>query len=123
MIAVILKSNSQMVAMMTIWNSAAELKPVLERINGFISVELFQSLTKPKKILSLSFFEDKEAIAQWRNLTGHRRTQGKGRNSVFSEYRLRIVTVVRNYGRFNRGEAPMDSRFIHDKATAKSNQS
>ena len=54
MIAVILKSNSQMVAMMTIWNSAAELKPVLERINGFISVELFQSLTKPKKILSLS---------------------------------------------------------------------
>ena len=123
MIAVILKSNSQMVAMMTIWNSAAELKPVLERINGFISVELFQSLTKPKKILSLSFFEDKEAIAQWRNLTGHRRTQGKGRNSVFSEYRLRIVTVVRNYRRFNRGEAPMDSRFIHDKATAKSNQS
>ena len=109
--------------MMTIWNSAAELKPVLERINGFISVELFQSLTKPKKILSLSFFEDKEAIAQWRNLTGHRRTQGKGRNSVFSDYRLQIVTVVRNYGRFNRGEAPMDSRFIHDKATAKSNQS
>jgi heme-degrading monooxygenase HmoA len=104
-------------------NSAAELKPVLERTSGFISVERFQSLTKPKKILSLSFFEDEEAIAQWRNLTAHRRAQGKGRNGVFSDYRLRIATVVRDYGRFNRGEAPMDSRLIHDKATAKSNKS
>ena len=76
---------------------------MLERISGFISVELFKSLTKPKKILSLSFFEDKEAIAQWRNLNRHRKTQGKGRNGVFSDYHFRIVTVVRNYGKFDRG--------------------
>ena len=96
---------------------------MLERISGFISVERFQSLIELKKILSLSFFEDEEAFAQWRNLTAHRRAQGQGRNGVFSDYSLRIATVVRDYGRFDRGEAPMDSRLIHDKATAKSNQS
>ena len=56
---------------------------MLERISGFISVERFQSLIEPKKILSLSFFKDEEAIAQWRNLTAHRRVQGQGRNGVF----------------------------------------
>ena len=96
---------------------------MLERISGFISVERFQSLIEPKKILSLSFFEDEEAIAQWRNLIAHRRAQGQGRNGAFSDYRLRIATAFRDYGRFNQGEAPIDSRLIHDKATAKSNQS
>jgi heme-degrading monooxygenase HmoA len=101
---------------------AAELKPVLERISGFISVERFQSLTDTKKILSLSFFEDEEAIAQWRNLTAHRGAQGKGRSGFFSDYRLRIATLVLDYGMFDRGESPIDSKNIHDKATVKNNK-
>lgn len=96
---------------------AAELKPLLAQIAGFISVERFQSLTDPKKILSLSFFENEAALAQWRNLSVHRDAQGKGRDEVFKDYHLRIATVIRDYGMFDRVEAPVDSKTIHDQAT------
>jgi heme-degrading monooxygenase HmoA len=89
---------------------AAELKPVLERIDGFISVERFESLTAPGKILSLSFWRDEAAVAAWRNLEPHRRAQAAGRREVFADYRLRIAEVVRDYGMNERAEAPADSR-------------
>lgn len=92
---------------------AAELKPLLETIDGFISVERFQSLTDPRKILSLSFFEDEAAIARWRNLAAHRRAQAKGRGGVFDGYRLRIAGVIRDYGMHDRAEAPADSNRAH----------
>jgi heme-degrading monooxygenase HmoA len=92
---------------------AAEMRPMLDRIEGFISVERFQSLTDPRKILSLSFFEDEAAIAQWRNLSAHRGAQAKGRGGVFDNYRLRIASVTRDYGMFDRAEAPSDSRKAH----------
>lgn len=92
---------------------AAELKPELEKIDGFISVERFQSLTDPSKILSLSFWRDEEAVARWRNHAGHRRTQAKGRGGVFAGYRLRIAGVIRDYGMSDRREqAPADSAAI-----------
>ena len=62
---------------------AAELRPVLETIDGFISVERFESLTEKGKILSLSFFRDEAAVEAWRNVSGHRKTQGKGRARIF----------------------------------------
>jgi len=92
---------------------AAEMRPILDNIEGFISVERFQSLTDPSKILSLSFFEDEEAIARWRNLNAHRRAQAKGRGGVFDDYRLRIASVIRDYGMFDRAEAPIDSQKAH----------
>ena len=92
---------------------AAEMRPMLDEIDGFISVERFQSLTDPSKILSLSFFEDEDAIARWRTLNAHRGAQAKGRGGVFDDYRLRIARVIRDYGMFDRAQAPADSRKAH----------
>jgi heme-degrading monooxygenase HmoA len=93
---------------------AAELKPILETIDGFISVERFESLTEKGKILSLSFFRDEAAVAAWRNVAQHRKSQGKGRATIFEDYRLRIAGVIRDYGMNNRAQAPKDSRATHD---------
>jgi heme-degrading monooxygenase HmoA len=93
---------------------AAELRPILETIDGFISVERFESLTEKGKILSLSFFRDENALAAWRNVAQHRKSQGKGRATIFENYRLRIAGVIRDYGMNEREQAPKDSRALHD---------
>ena len=89
---------------------AADLKPLLETIDGFISIERFESLSEPGKVLSLSFWRDEAAVAAWRNLELHRRAQAVGRGEIFRDYRLRITQVVRDYGMDDRAEAPADSR-------------
>lgn len=94
---------------------AADMRPMLDQVDGFTSVERFQSLTDPKKVLSLSFFEDEAAIARWRTLNAHRGAQTKGRGGVFADYRLRIANVVRDYGMFDRAQAPSDSKKVHAK--------
>lgn len=93
---------------------AAALRPELDTIDGFISIERFQSLVHPGKILSLSFWRDEEAVANWRNRPSHRSTQAKGRTGVFADYRLRVAAVVRDYGLNERAEVPRDSRTVHD---------
>ena len=85
---------------------AADLKPLLEGIDGFISVERFQSLVDPNKVLSLSFWRDEEAVKAWRNTQEHRQAQEGGRGGIFAGYRLRIAHVVRDYGMTERAEAP-----------------
>jgi len=92
---------------------AASLKDDLERMDGFISVERFESLTVKGKYLSLSFWRDEEAVRAWRNVEGHRRAQVRGRGGVFADFRLRIAAVVRDYGLKERDDAPRDSRDIH----------
>jgi len=92
---------------------AAALRSELEQIDGFISIERFESLTEPGKILSLSFFRDETAVAAWRNTQAHRRAQAKGRDGVFADYRLRIAGVIRDYGMQDRAQAPEDSRVAH----------
>ena len=93
---------------------AARLRPELEKMDGFISVERFQSLTDPDKLLSLSFWRDEAAVAGWRNHAEHRATQAAGRNGVFKDYRLRVAAIARDYGMTGRREeAPMDSRTRH----------
>jgi heme-degrading monooxygenase HmoA len=92
---------------------AAALRPQLEKIDGFISIERFESLTAPGKILSLSFFRDEAAVAAWRNLDTHRQAQEKGRAGIFADYRLRIAGVIRDYGMQERAQAPRDSQSIH----------
>lgn len=94
-------------------DAAAALKPLLEHIDGFISIERFQSLSQPDKLLSLSFWRDEAAVAAWRNLEAHRRTQAAGRGGIFADYRLRVVGVVRDYGMHDRAQAPSDSRVAH----------
>ncbi len=92
---------------------AADLKPILENIEGFISVERFQSLTNEGKILSLSFFENEEAVLRWRSIEEHRQAQSEGRGTLFENYRIRVVQVLRDYGKQNRDQTPDDSREIH----------
>jgi len=92
---------------------AARLKPELEAIDGFISVERFESLATPGKVLSLSFFRDEAAVAAWRNTADHRRAQAAGRGGVFADYRLRVARVFRDYGMTERDEAPQDRRAVH----------
>lgn len=94
-------------------DTAAALKPLLEQIDGFISIERFESLSTAGKILSLSFWRDEEAVQRWRALEAHRAAQAKGRAGVFDDYRLRVAQVVRDYGLHERAEAPGDSRKAH----------
>ena len=96
---------------------AGRLKPLLEKVDGFISVERFQSITNPGKIVSLSFWRDEEAVAAWRNMPEHRAAQKAGRNGIFAGYRLRIGHIVRDYGMDRREEAPPDSRQVNDAAS------
>lgn len=92
---------------------AASLRADLSHIDGFISIERFQSLVEPQKLLSLSFWRDEEAVKQWRNLTTHRIAQTKGRGGVFENYRLRVANVLRDYGLNDREAVPKDSRDAH----------
>jgi heme-degrading monooxygenase HmoA len=89
---------------------AASLKPELERIDGFLGIERFQSLADDKKLLSLSFWRDEAAVQAWRNIEHHRQAQKAGREGVFRDYRLRVASVLRDYGLTERAEAPADSR-------------
>lgn len=92
---------------------AVALRSDLERVDGFLSVERFESLTQPGKLLSLSFWRDEDAVRAWRNRPPHRATQAKGRGGVFADYRLRVAGVLRDYGMAERAEAPEDSRAAH----------
>lgn len=92
---------------------AAELRPHLEEVEGFLSVERFQSLSDPAKILSLSFFTDEDAVRRWRTLHAHRGAQAAGRAGIFAGYRLRVAQVIRDYGLTDRAQAPEDSREVH----------
>lgn len=92
---------------------AAKLRPDLEKLDGFISIERFQSLSDSSKILSLSFWRDEEAVRRWRNFPGHREAQVRGRSEVFADYRLRVASLIRDYGMKERKETPQDSRAAH----------
>ena len=111
MIAVIFEVTPAEGRMEEYLDHAARLRAELERMPGFISVERFRSLTDPHKLLSLSFWRDEASVAQWRGHAGHRASQAAGRDGVFAGYRLRVASVLRDYGRDERrDQAPADSR-------------
>ena len=93
---------------------AASLRVELDQADGFISIERFQSLTDPEKLLSLSIWRDEEAVRAWRNNARHRASQAAGRAGIFADYRLRIGAVIRDYGMTDRTQAPADSRRMHE---------
>lgn len=93
---------------------AADLRPTLDTIPGFISIERFSSVSTQGKMLSLSFWRDEEAVQEWRALETHRAAQNAGRTEVFQDYRLRVAAVIRDYGMNERDQAPTDSRRWHE---------
>lgn len=113
MIAVIFEVWPKPALRQTYLDIAASLRPQLEQIDGFVSIERFESLSEPGKILSLSFFRDDAAVAACRNVEDHRRAQAKGRGDVFADHRLRIAGVIRDYGMRDRTQAPQDSLLAH----------
>ncbi|QFY59325.1 antibiotic biosynthesis monooxygenase [Rhizobium grahamii] len=116
MIAVIFEVLPYLGERHTYLDLAGELRADLEKIDGFISIERFESLTVRGKLLSLSFWRDEDAVKEWRNLEAHRAAQSAGRNGIFADYRLRIGHIVRDYGMKERAQAPEDSRKVHDRA-------
>ncbi|MCE9673202.1 antibiotic biosynthesis monooxygenase [Myxococcus stipitatus] len=92
---------------------AAGLRPLLAQVDGFISIERFQSLSDPGRLLSLSFWRDEAAVESWRRVEAHRTAQARGRGGVFDDYRLRVASVLRDYGMTERAQAPADSRRAH----------
>ena len=93
---------------------AAMLGPELASIDGFISIERFESLTRAGKLLSISFWRDEDAIAQWRSLEKHRAAQRAARGGIMADYRLRVAHITRDYGMHERAAAPADSREFHE---------
>ncbi len=113
MIAVIFELEPKPERRQAYFDLAAALRPQLEAIDGFLSIERFESLQQPGKFLSLSFFRDEAAVAAWRNTMDHRAAQARGRAEIFANYRLRVAAVLRDYGLERREEAPADSRARH----------
>jgi heme-degrading monooxygenase HmoA len=106
MIAVIFEVWPADGQMQTYLNLAASLRPELEKIDGFVSIERFESLVQKGKILSLSFWRDEEAVRRWREFEAHREAQNAGRAGVFRDYRLRVASVIRDYGMHERAQVP-----------------
>ena len=113
MIAVIFEAKTHATHKAEYLDAAAALRPQLDAFDGFISIERFESLSEPGKILSLSFWCDEEAVRNWRNLDAHRVIQAAGRHHIFDDYRLRVAEVSRDYGMRDRTDVPEDSRREH----------
>lgn len=113
MIAVIFEGEPRPDRRQVYLDLAAALAPELATVDGFISIERFESLSVPGKLLSLSFWRDEAAVAAWRGREAHRRAQAAGRTGVFAGYRLRVAAVIRDYGLSDRIQAPPDSRTVH----------
>lgn len=92
---------------------SAKLRQLLPELDGFEGIERFESTSEPGKYVSIGFFRDEAAVAAWRNTTRHRRAQALGRHRLFTDYRLRMAEVIRDYGRDDRTQAPADSRRAH----------
>ncbi len=75
----------------------AELRDQLAGIDGFLSIERFQSLADENKLVSLSFWRDRAAVEAWYRRPDHKAAQGEGRAGIFKDYRIRVAEVFRDY--------------------------
>ncbi|MEU1629467.1 antibiotic biosynthesis monooxygenase [Streptomyces sp. NPDC020096] len=94
-------------------NESARLRELVADADGFLGIERFASEHQPGKYVALGYFRDEAAVAAWRNTSAHRRAQGRGRRRLFTDYRLRMAEVIRDYGPDDRDHAPADSRRAH----------
>jgi heme-degrading monooxygenase HmoA len=115
MIAVIFEAQPHAHRLDAYIDAAAHLRPLLEHIDGFISIERFESLATPGKLLSLSFWRDAAAVDHWRSVEAHRDVQRVGRESIFQDYRLHVAEIIRAYGMHDREQAPEAHRVHRDR--------
>ena len=113
MIAVIFESWPKAGSGETYLDMGQRMMSLVDGFDGFISIERFESVTEPGKFVALSFWRDEASITAWRNVAEHRRIQDGSRRTVFDDYRLRVAHVVRDYGKHDRNEAPVDSVAVH----------
>ena len=97
MIAVIFEANAIPDQQNRYFELAAELKPLLSQVDGFIDIERFQSLSTDGKVLSLSWWESEEAVLLWKRNTKHQAAQREGKKTIFSYYRIRVMNLIREY--------------------------
>jgi len=114
MIAVIFESWPALGKTQNYLEMGAALGEHLDSLDGFISIERFQSVVGPGKLLALSFSRDEAAVENWRKTDIHRAIRANSRRTIFKDYRLRVAAVLRDYGLFEREQAPADSRAAHD---------
>lgn len=113
MLAVIFELKAKEGTQDTYFELTSQLKPMLKEVDGFISIERFESLAEPGKYLSLSFWRDEKAIEQWRNIEAHRLAQQQGREKIFQYYRLRVAQILRDYDSGQSEQRPADSALRH----------
>jgi heme-degrading monooxygenase HmoA len=109
MVVVIFESWPKPGKKQTYLDMAAALMPLVEKTDGFVSIERFQSVSDEGKLVALSFWRDEAAVTTWRNVMEHRRIQDRSRQSVFDDYRMRVAQVTRDYSKRERSQAPDDS--------------
>jgi heme-degrading monooxygenase HmoA len=108
MIVVLFEAQLRPGQQQTYLDLAANLRPEVQRVDGFLSIERFTSLNDPQKILSVSCWRDELSLSKWRQFPAHRAAQAEGRENVFLDYHLRITQVIRDYGMNDRAAAPQD---------------
>lgn len=113
MIAVIFELEPKSGCTSDYFELAEALKLRLSDIDGFVSIERFQSLANLGRYLSLSFWRDEAAVACWRNQHSHREAQKQGRAEILQTYRLRVASVLRDHGIDERSQVPDDSNRVH----------
>lgn len=84
-----------------------ELRPLLQQLDGFLSVERFESAADPGKFVSLSFWRDEQSLKAWRDLEQHRLVMAKGRSGILRDYRIRVTQVTLDYSMNERANAPL----------------
>jgi heme-degrading monooxygenase HmoA len=73
---------------------AKHLKPILDKIDGFVDNERFESKRRPGWILSHSTWRDEKSVVRWRTTGEHHKIQERGRSEVFQDYHLRVGDVT-----------------------------
>lgn len=105
MIAVLFEANAVAEKQARYLELAAQLRSELDNVEGFIAIERFQSLSTEGKILSLSWWENEEAVQEWKRNTLHQAAQQEGQQTIFAHYRIRVAQVLREYSSDSRHTA------------------
>jgi|SRR5689334_3732262 len=73
---------------------AKNLRPILEKMDGFLDVERYESRKRPGWVLSQSTWRDEKSMVRWRTQRDHYFVQSKGRFEIFADYHLRIGEIL-----------------------------